>query len=244
MKKIILTLLTFLSLSVFAQDIYIPDRPGYTYNALSVGYHRADVEFSTGFGDPYYFNDNMIYNTLYTRYGLFKHLELRVGVEFATIPNNTKYGLSGLNLGVKLPIIEETKYVPSIAIVAVTFLPKVGSPDYQLDKNAPSINLALQKIFFDKLVVFVNSGIYYDGFNTNIRYNSSLATYFFISPKFGIFAETLCKYSPEMSSNNMWDAGMVYYITDNFQWDLSLGKNYKTENSFINTGISWRFPKK
>lgn len=268
MKKVILTIiLVIIGVVAFAQTdttetIYIPDRPGYTYNAHLVGLHQMDIEM--GFGYNYmknvgYMNNgaktNIFYNTDYIRYGAFKWLEFRYGVEFGSMsPDSiggysTTNGVRGINVGFKIPILCDVKYAPDIAIVATTYLPNIGKPCFAYTNYAPSLNLALQKCFFDRLVLFGNAGLYFDGFSqintTTINYNASLAAYFFITQKFAIFAETMVMYNPRTAPNNMFDGGCVYYITDNIQWDLSFGANYVSglDNSFINSGISWRIPK-
>jgi hypothetical protein len=226
------------------ESLYIPDHPGYTYNALLVGLHRIDVEVGLGYGDPLYFDKNMIYTTTYFRYGAFKHLEFRYGFELGYMPDSINFGISGVNVGFKIPIISDYQYLPDIAIIANTYLPNLGVEEFSFPNYSPSLNLAIQKCFFDKLILFANTGLYYDGFNPQIKFNASFATYFFITPKYALFVETLCKFSNTNKPNNMADGGMIYYITDNIQLDLSFGANYVTgfNNFFINTGFNWRLP--
>ena len=262
MKKLLAILFVlFSTVAVYAQkdtdtteSIYIPDRPGYTYNAHLVGLHRMDVELGFGYNYQNYFEKtNIFYNTTYFRYGAFKWLEFRYGVEFGSIatPTYNVYGVRGVNIGFKIPILVDVKYAPEIAIIATTSLPNIGpnpadtTQGFAIPNYAPSVNLALQKCFFDKLVLFGNTGFFYDGFNPYIQYNSSLAAYLFVSQKCAVFVETMVMYSNGHAPNNMGDAGLVYYITDNIQWDLSFGVNYVKglDNSFVNSGISWRFPK-
>ncbi len=264
MRKLFLAILTVLfSTVLFGQSdtcetIYIPDRPGYTYNAKLVGLHQMDIEMGFGFN---YFNNvsyinngaktNVFYNTNYIRYGAFKWLEFRYGVEFGNMNWSdstgtfTNTGVRGVNVGFKIPLLADKKYAPDIAIVATTYLPVVGIPEFRYPDFAPSVNLAVQKCFFDKLVLFGNAGFFYNGFDPRMQYNASLAAYFFITPKFAIFAETMVMYADWTAPSNMGDAGCVFYITDNIQWDLSFGVNYVSglDNSFVNSGISWRVPK-
>lgn len=92
MKKLLIFLFALIfSASIFAQDtikesIYIPDRPGYTANANLIGLHQMDIEMGFGYN---YVNcgdvNNIFYNTTYFRYGIFKHLEIRAGIDFGEI---------------------------------------------------------------------------------------------------------------------------------------------------------------
>jgi hypothetical protein len=266
MKKLTLSILfTIFSIFLFAQTditetIYIPDHPGYTYNARLVGVYQGDIEFAVGYGNPYNLhwlnkNKGMIYNTTYVRYGISKHLEFRFGLEFGSIPQDNIYGLSGFNIGFKCPIITDKPKFPDIAIIATTFIPQAGVEEIggQFSHYAPNITLAIQKCYFDRLVLFGNVGIYYDGFDTKIQYNVSFAPYFFITDNWGIFIESASRFTGGWENedwNNdkslwLWDAGVVYYITPNLQWDFSFGTNYRTgmENAFVNTGICWRITK-
>lgn len=268
MKKILAVILFVLfSIPTFAQcdtdsteSFYIPDHPGYTYNAHLVGNQRMDVEVGIGYGNPYNldrFNKKtgMIYNTTYFRYGAFKHLELRFGFEFGDIPSSNTKGFSAFNVGIKVPIITDVKNVPDIAIVATTYVPSTGKDEVggNFTYYAPNVTLVLQKGFFDKLFILGNGGVYWDGFDTRIKYNASIAAYFYVLPKWGLFAETAVKCSTYGSPTNLWDFptnlwdfGTTVYITDNLEWDLSAGTNYVTglDNAFINTGICWRLPNK
>lgn len=262
MKKILAVILFVLfSTPMFAQcdtdsteSIYIPDHPGYTYNSHLVGVGRMDVEVGLGYGNIYnMYNEsgkpvNMVYNMTYFRYGVFKHLEFRFGFEFGDLPNYNIRGLSAFNVGAKVPIITDVKNVPDIAIVATTYVPNTGKSELggQFTYYAPNVTLAMQKCWFDKLILFGNTGIYYDGFNPKMQYNSSVALYYFITTKWAIFGETVCKYSTFNSPTNLWDAGTLILLTDNLQWDLSAGTNYVTgmNNAFVNTGICWRLPNK
>jgi hypothetical protein len=257
MKKIILLVLfAIFSTTIFAQtdtceSLYIPDHPGYTYNARLVGVHRGDIEFGFGYGDPYNILDKetgMIYNTTYVRYGITKHLEFRFGLEFAGIPKTGVYGLSAFNVGVKVPIITDVKNAPDVAIIVTTYIPATGSIEVggQFPHYAPNYTLALQKCFFNKLVLFGNTGIFYDGFDTRPQYNASIAPYFFITDNWAVFAETVCRFNSWKEPTNLWDVGTIYYINSNLQWDFSFGTNYVTgiDHAFVNSGICWRIKEK
>lgn len=253
MKKLIAIILTVLTLGVFSQDttqsLYIPDHPGYAYNARLVGLHMADVEFAMGYGNPFNLpnldrNKGMVYNTTYFRYGAFKHLEFRAGFESGWIPKDNVYGFSGFNFGVKIPIITDVKNAPDIAIVATTYVPQTGvdSVGGQFPHYAPNATLVLQYCFFDRLVLFGNGGIFYDGFDTRMQYSAAFAAYYFFKPNWAFFGETYCRFNTWGNPTNLWDSGILCYINDNLQWDLSFGTNYVTglDNAFVNSGISWR----
>lgn len=166
MKKILsVILLALLGIATYAQTdscetAYIPDHPGYTYNAHNVGLHRMDIEIGLGYGNPYNLpwlnkKDGMFYNTTYVRYGVFKHLEFRFGFELGYDPKKDIKGLSGFNVGAKVPIISNLKNAPDIAILATTYIPKTGKLDIggQFEYYAPFQNGEfLEKLLVNSLI--------------------------------------------------------------------------------------------
>jgi len=243
MRKLITILLVLFSTVIFAQDdIYIPDRPGFTYNTHLVGLHQMDVEF--GFGYSYLLGDRRFYNTTAIRYGAFKFLEFRYQMDFGNVTNDSNLNLSGIEratIGVKLPIYTNDKIL-SVAIVGSTYLPTLGY--WATTEFAPSLTLALQKSF-GKCLLLGNSGIMWDGIDPRGKGTASLALYYFPT-KFGFFIETFCMYSNYSTSLNLFDFGMVYCVTDDLMLDLSAGMNYVDtwDDAFINCGLAWRIPNK
>ena len=247
MKKIVITLtLVLFSTFLFSQDeIYIPDRPGYTYNSHLVGEHQMDLEMGFGYTNNFYgVKSDIFYQTTAIRYGAFKFLEFRYQMDFGSINSDpTQSGVKGASIGAKVPIYVNDSII-SIAIVGTCYLPNLGKPIFQTPEYSPSVILALQKSF-GKFSLLGNSGILWDGVNPYAQGTASLALYYFPS-KFGFFVETFCLYSDKNSSQNCGDLGVLFCLTDNLIWDLSGGLNYVGgfDNFFINSGISWRIPNK
>lgn len=237
---------------IFSQDIYIPDRPGYTYNSHLIGLHQIDVELGFGYN---YMNfgekTNVFYNTTAIRYGAFKHLEFRYEIDFGSIytPSFNQSGVKGVTVGFKTPIYTNDSII-SVAIIGGCYLPNIGVPYFTIPDYSPSLTLALQKSI-GKFVILGNTGVVWNGFGPDgipVNYGqgySSLAIYYFPS-RFGCFVETYCMYSTKTNPMNCGDAGILYCITDDIIWDFSFGLNYVSglNNSFVNSGISWRIPNK
>ena len=247
MKKICLTFMVILfSILSFSQDIYIPDRPGYTYNAKLVGLHQMDLEMGFGYNYTKYddVKSNLFYNTTAIRYGAFKHLEFRYQMDFGSINSDVNdAGLKGISVGVKVPIFTNDSII-NVAIVGNCYLPNIGRPVFQIPEYSPSVTLAIQKSL-GKFILFGNSGIFWDGFNPYAQGTASFAIYYFPT-KVGFFVETFCMYSDRNGPMNCGDFGLVWNITDDFIFDFSCGLNYVKgiDNSFVNSGLSWRIPNK
>lgn len=262
MKKFftLIILMCFTS-TVFSQDIYIPDRPGFTYNARLVGFHQMDLEM--GFGYNYMKGNfiggpdektNIFYNTTAIRYGAFKHLEFRYEIDFGSVttPTWNQSGIKGMTFGFKTPIYSVDSII-NVAIVGGCYLPNIDvsvkNPRdtvsfFPIPNYSPSLTLAVQK-FIGKVILFGNSGVMWDGVNPYPKGTASFALYYFPS-KFGMFVETYCIYSGKSSPVNGGDLGFLYCVTDDLVVDISGGIDYTLgfDNSFINCGISWRIPNK
>jgi len=247
MRKLITILLVLFSTAIFAQsDIYMPDRPGFTYNTHLVGLHQMDLEF--GFGYQYMnFGDktNIFYNTTAIRYGAFKWLEFRYQMDFGNVssPTINEAGVRGASIGMKFPIYTNDSIL-SIALVTACYLPNIGKPYFAVPNYAPSVTLALQKSFGNFLLLG-NSGVMWNGIDPFAYGTASVALYYFPT-KFGYFIETFCMYSDRTEPLNIADFGFVYSITDNIIMDFSVGLNYVTgfDDCFINAGLAWRIPNK
>lgn len=231
---------------LFSQDIYYPDRPGFTYNSHLVGLHQMDLEM--GFGYQYMnFGDktNIFYNTTAIRYGAFKWLEFRYEIDFGNVstPTMNESGVKGASIGMKFPIYTNDSII-SVALVTACYLPNIGKPFFVLPNYSPSITLALQKSI-GKFTLLGNSGVVWDGINPYAQGVASVALYYFPS-RFGCFVETFCLYSDRNSPLNIADFGFLYCVTDDLIVDLSAGANYVSglDDCFINAGIAWRIPNK
>lgn len=249
MKKLLVILFTLFSVSIFSQDLYIPDRPGYTYNAQTVGHKNIDV--GMGFGYAYqHYNErtDLYYNTTAFRYGAFKFMEIKGEIDFGNLDSksfNSK-GIMGGMLGAKFPIHINDSIV-QIGLVGTCYLPNFGEDAFQYPNASPQITLALQKNL-GKISVFGNVGGVWNGINpmsdtyfVDFQEIASVSVYYFPS-KLGLFIESWHKFSKGNPSYNNFDGGLVYIISDDLVCDFSVGLNYKewNDDSFVNVGISWR----
>lgn len=249
MKKILVILFTLFSVSLFAQDIYIPDRPGYTYNAQAIGHKNFDVEMGFGYAyQSYETRSDLFYNTTAIRYGAFKFLELRGEIDYGSIKskNANAIGIMGGILGAKIPIhINDS--ILQIGLIGSCYLPHFGETDFQYPKSSPQVTLALQKSL-GKVTFFGNVGGMWNGINpmsdtyfVDFQETASVSAYYFPS-SLGIFIESWHRFSKNNPSYNNFDCGLVYIFSDNFMCDFSIGLNYKegSDDSFINFGLAWR----
>ena len=270
MKKYLLSLL-FVGLALFGysqtstptEESYFPDRPGFSCNPYSVGLHRTDYETSVGYNTNYGAGSRMFYQTNLFRFGMYKHLEFRLGLEFGSLssldsvgnPNPEITGIRAVYIGAKIPIISNIKYLPDVAILTQVNFLKLGKPEFYLsvpqNDYSPQAVLLLSK-GFGKFMVMGNVGIWYDGYNPYAQGLYSVCVCYSITPKFGTFIESYSFFNSRNAPLNFGDLGFNYYITDNLMVDISCGNQYfldtkslqVTNPFFLNCGISWRIPNK
>jgi hypothetical protein len=226
---------------LFSQS-FSPDRPGFSNGAYSVGLHRTDYESGWGYNGFGCYPINQLCNTNLFRFGMYKHLEFRFGTDFGDLLTNSQIaGIKALYFGVKIPIIQDIKYLPDIAILGMLNLPNIGKPEFSIPDHSPQGSLILQK-GFGKFTVLGNVGILYDGINPYSQGFYCINLGYSITSKFGSFIESYSFFSSKTSPFIYGDLGFNYFITDDFQFDLSYGSGMSTV--FINCGFSWRIPHK
>jgi len=254
MKKILILLL--ISTNLYSQD-YVPDRPGICNSPYLVGLHQID--FESGIGYNYYAPDNVFYNTYLFRYGMFKHLEIRGDIDFGFTHsiNNTNYsGVKAITLGVKIPIINNIKYLPDVGLMGGIMLPNINKAYTPID-YLPAITLLLSKNI-KNITIASNVGIFWDGHDNSEDFfiinpysidNSAQFSYSIMIgysiKKLQFFVETYGFMSNSKPYSGC-DGGISYFLTPELQMDFSIGLNYiiGLNNSFIGAGIAWRIPNK
>jgi hypothetical protein len=239
-------------------SLYIPDRPGYAANAYIIGISQASYETSIGYS--YYNPTTTIYQTNLFRAGTCKHFELRFGFDDAgfNMPDGSiDFGIKDISIGAKIPIVQDLKYLPDIAILGGTIIKNSGYELLAPTTYVPSIAFIAQKVF-GNLVLIGNAGVFWDGFtedgisfanpysvNRKAQGSYAIAAYYFIKD-LGLFCETYGYYNQYTNHYAGCDLGANYYINPDLVLDLSCGINYKQsfDNVFVNFGLGWRFDKK
>lgn len=265
---LVLTILFMCQIEVYSQgndpgDI-VTDRPDQTESAdiLQPGYFQLEGGF-TYMNATWTFPDNDIkldYNS-YTsggliRIGVFKSAELRIGPTFlydkiklsSQGSVNTQEGESSgflpLQLGTKIKLIEESKYMPSTAFLFTASIPAISSGDYDNFVSTAEFRVLLSKTLTDRFSLGMNLGAEYGGSDHAVGlYTLSLAGE--IYKNLGGFIEVYGNLADGSEPLHYVDGGLTYRIMKNLQIDLSAGTLYSDEISdfFIGGGISVRLPR-
>lgn len=257
MKKVlnILKIVCLLPLAAMAQDDKMEtDRPSESFTPTVVLKNRFQVE--AGFRKEHDTNegersDEYLYPSASLKYGLTKKLEVSILIEeeadfeYAPEKHKTAGGLEPIKVGFKYNLFDEKGLLPKTSVIARADIPKLASQDYKSDFVAPFFRLAMENSISKKLSLVYNIGEEWQEDDVHGEFFYSISPQLEITDKFKIFAEAFGYLSKEQTPKHTFDAGFLYQVTPNLQFDL-FGGSAISENApdnFIELGISFRLPK-
>lgn len=194
--------------------------------------------------------DEYMYPSLLLKYGISKKLELRLLIENETDydydPDKHKSasGFEPVKLGFKYNLFDEKGVLPKTSFIARADIPKWASSDFKADFVAPYFRLAMENSISKKLKLVYNVGEQWKEDDVHGKFFYSIAPEFEVTDKFKIFAETFARLSKEETANYVFDAGFLYQLTPNFQFDAfaGVGMSKVSPNNFVEVGLSFRLP--
>ena len=257
MKKLknLLSAVILLPFCCLAQsDEMETDRPSESFTPTIVLKKHFQVE--AGFRKEYDNNEGersneYLYPTALLKYGVSKKLELRLLIEeeadYDYIPekHKTAAGLQPVKLGFKYNLFDEKGALPKTSVIARADIPKFASPDFKGDFVAPLFRLAMENSLTKKLSLVYNIGEEWEEDDVHGEFFYSIGPQLEITDKFKIFAEVFGNLSKEQTAKNTFDAGFLYQVTPNFQFDVFGGTalSDNAPDNFIEAGISLRLPR-
>ena len=156
----------------FAQTEKIDtDRPDQTESAVLVP--KKWVQFEMGFSVQ---TTNSLENefqhpTLLSKYGINKRIELRL---ITTVQTNTYFnvvdkvkqtGLAPVEVGAKIALWEEHKFLPKTSLIFHVGIPRLASKNFQADHLAPNFRFTMQHSITKRIGLGYNVGAEWDGVN-------------------------------------------------------------------------------
>jgi len=257
MEKLKILLLAIILLPVVAvaqSDEMETDRPSESFTPTVVlkNHFQAEIgvrkEHDNNEGER---TDEYLYPSALLKYGLSKKLELRVLIEeegdydYTPEKHKTAGGLEPVKVGFKYNLWDEKGILPKTSVIARAAIPKLASRDFKGDFVAPLFRLAMENSLTKKLSLVYNIGEEWEEDDVHGEFFYSLSPQLEITDNLKIFAEVFGNLSKEQSAKNIFDAGLLYQVTPNFQFDIfggaALSKN--ASDNFIEAGISFRLPK-
>jgi hypothetical protein len=242
------------------------DRPDQTECPFLVPTKMFQVE--TGYSVEYDRNKNTdtrnyTYNTTLLKYGVSKNWEFRLVAEYLgtkTISRNGgnaqyRSGMNSVSIGTKIFICEERGIIPTMALLAHLELPYMGSSHFKVKHLAPRFRFAMQHTISERISLGYNIGGEWDGDSqaATIIYTASLGisllrnVNMFVEA-YGFMTENSTvenEFNGSFSQDHRLDSGFTILLKRNLQLDLSggMGISELSPDSFLSTGLSWRFPR-
>lgn len=230
------------------------DRPSLSLTPTTVVKNRFQLE--AGFQKQHdktngEHTDEYLYPFALLRFGLTKKLEIRVIIQeegdYEYIPNKHKLasGIEPVQVGFKYNLFEEKGAVPKTSIIARAAFPKLASPDFKSDYVAPAFRLAMQNSVSKKVQLVYNAAVAWEPDDVHANYLLTLSPQLALSNKVKAFAEVYSQFSSKETPDYRCDAGFLYKVMPNLQFDISggLGITKSAPDSFIEAGVSFRLPR-
>ncbi|MDB5245986.1 MAG: hypothetical protein JWQ40_380 [Segetibacter sp.] len=195
--------------------------------------------------------DRYFYPSALLKYGLVKRMEFTVLIEeeadYELKPEKhlTKRGLEPVKVGLKYNLLDEKGILPKTSLVVRGDIPTFASPDFKGDFVAPLFRLVMESSITKKLSVIYNVGEEWEDDDVHGRFFYSFSPQLEITGKLKVFAEAFGHVSKQQKPENTIDAGFLYQVLPNLQFDIfaGLGTSKKAPDNFVEMGVSFRLPK-
>jgi len=262
--SVLVSLLVFLSMSVFAQNAdfsspdIITDRPTQTTSPyivplkafqIETGFYQQSTSVFTpnGLGASEVDFQNIVYNSLLLRYGLSSKLELRLNQEIGRsrlrLDNQTleqsDVSFGPTTIGVKYCVVRENGWRPEIALTG-----HVGGEILSSRGGATGdVRANFQHNVSEKFNVSYNIGaLFFEGGDTITLWTLNLG--YVITPRLSAFFEGY-GFSQSFSSQQSIDFGLTYLWSSSFQLDFygGVGVSDFAPDSLFGFGLSKRLSK-
>jgi hypothetical protein len=253
MVKIAITIIAALCFvpDCFAQPQKIDtDRPDQTESAVLVPKKWIQFEMGLGAQITNSFENEFQHPTLLSKYGITKKLELRLITTLATNTNfnnslskQKETGLSPVEVGAKIALWEEKKLLPKTSLIFHVGIPKLASRNFRVNNLAPNFRFTMQNSVTNSIAIGYNLGAEWDGISSNTTWIYTFAPGFNIGEKWYSYIEAFGFISKQNEPEHSLDAGIAYYVNNNFKLDLSsgFGISKAAPDWYIAVGASVRF---
>ncbi len=231
----------------------VTDRPDQTESTNITGRGLVQLETGAVYTDAGKTGMIDVPGTL-LRYGFRERVELRFGLSGWSIdPDSDTSGFGDAEVGYKLRLWSEEGWIPEAAILQHVTIP-VGETGYTSDRFDPSVRLAFAHTISDAWSLGYNFAVNWESSNTEHGNLTTLAWMPYsvalgrgVTDRLGVFFEFFGRtpLNAEGGTENLFDAGGTWLLTDTFQLDLAVGAGASDAAAdwFVGAGFSWRFPR-
>ena len=221
------------------------DRPGYTWGADVLAYHKLSWEHGFNYESSYDGSMTMTLNSMIVRYGIFENMELRVGTDFLMwndgMAPEPSFGVAPLTLGTKIKVYESSTWMPSIAVLAQVQSARLGSSDLLSSHLAPSMYACFEHSIADRFSLSYNAGLEWNGEDATPTTFLSLAFWVGITEDLGAYLETINYLNADEGNQYLSELGVSWMVSRRLQLDLEcdfdlqhFGKGYA-----LGCGVAW-----
>jgi hypothetical protein len=251
MIKHLLTVVFLFSsaITAIAQEKIETDRPDQTETPFTVpkGWWQFEVGLT---------KEKLSYGSLYTlptilsKYGVSEKFELRLITGYTshyTTKFTDTFGLSPVQVGFKLGLVEEQGIIPKISFIAHTGLSRLASKYYRGSSFfAPNFRFTMQHSLSDRVGLGYNLGAEWGDTRDNPIWIYTLAPGFNIGENWYAYIEAFGYIQSRKYAEHNFDGGIAYFLTDNTKLDLSAGVGLINSSlkHYIAAGFSFRIPSK
>lgn len=232
----------------------ITDRPDATESPTAVAKRFLQVEtgaFYESFEDNNFRTEDFTLNTMLVRYGLLDNLELRLGYNYTD--SKTRFdgdeiasvtSFSPLLLGFKTTIAKENGAMPEIGFLGHLNLPFSVKKELRPENTGVDFRFSFAHTLNEKSSLSYNIGAAWENDNPEAAYLYTIAYGYSLTNKIGAYIEFYGDFPENNKANHFWDAGLTYLISNNVQFDVTVGSSItKGQDILVSTGVSFRIPK-
>lgn len=246
-KSILLSIFLMVVLCCQAQEeefSFPTDRPGNVWGTEVLPFHK--ISWENGFS---YERDNgsktIALPSSIVRYGIFEHVELRVGADFQMYEESLyptkQFGVTPITIGTKIHCYDGDGIIPSVGVLAQLQSPHIGSADLLPDHLAPAMYLLFENDVNDWFYICYNAGAEWDGTTATPTTFLGLALGFNLTDNLGSYVETFNYLHPD-GNQYLSEIGLVYSPLPRLQLDLEADVDWQQLKDYfrIGCGIAWR----
>lgn len=235
----------------------VTDRPGASDASQTVGKGVLQIETGgayTSFEENGVQNETYTFNTSFLRYGILENIELRLGWSYEesrvnfkqndSLPSLVTNGFTPLTAGIKVDLVEEKGVIPKVALVGQLLLPFAASNSFRPNNTGANFRFACSNSISEKSSLTYNIGAQWGNDSPEVSYLYTLNYGYAVSENLSLFAELYGDFPENNTANHLWDAGIAYLISPDFQIDVSAGTSITDgQDLFVGGGLSYRILK-
>lgn len=237
----------FIIIYVEANAQIITDRPDQTESSSTIP--KGALQLESGILIDYEGNNEPLARKILLpsnlfRYGISKWIELRLlnQFEMIKIANQSLEGLSDLEVGTKIQLLNKEDINTEIAFLTHLVLP-TGSSGLTKDKYGNANKLSISHSINEEIGIGYNIGYNYFG-EGNGDFTYSMALGIEINEKVGVYVEPFGEILNMEDFKVNFDNGVTYLANKNLQLDFSFGTGINQKMNYFSIGASWLMNKK